>query len=472
MSNMSKLHVQVAAWNNYEQGYESVGTVIYDNDPNHRLGFTGFVYDRDYIAKGGAALDPVNLKTTENEGRFVFSMDGKLPSYFAEFLPGTVTDQLIAKQDSRWQGLNQAEKLFLLTEINGDFGAIQLNSHLDQFDRPIDRLGDLKAIVDVIKDFQADRSTPTLSKEALRTLTAFGGTGPKVDFELTQNGKAERYVVKLNATSESNDAVVSQFMGSLQSSAGINRVPSNRAELPGGDDVLLSKNYARGHGPSIDADSPASVLRHNTVSLATLLSQSSHLGNADVPTYMHAAKVIKEVSADPKADLEELMRRAVFSALTSHTSNGLDNIEMYDVGGGNWRLGPSFNNLPSMSPVAPFELSFTGLKDTVNFLKVDAAMVAELGNAIGLDEGLALRIAQPVAATLAHVNAEMNNFDVPAREQARIASAIGSDAAFRLQADIVMQPAYQADVNSLSKETPRSDVSGSGPSAGGSGPSM
>lgn len=447
---MSKLHIQVASWNNAEQDYVPVGTVIYDNDPLHRLGFTGFVYDRDYIANGGPALDPVNLKTSENDGRFVFSMDGKLPSYFEQFLPGAFVEQLIAKQDPRWNSLNPAEKLFLLTEINGDFGAIQLNAHLDQFDNPIDRLDDLKALVGVIKDFQAGRSTPTLDNSQLRNLATFSGHTPKLDFEVAQEGSPRRYVVKLNSTATSNDALVSEVMSALQRKAGIDCVSSSRTELPGGDDVLLSQNYTRGVGSDvIGADSAGKTYSYNRVSLATLLSNSSTLGNTDIPTYRHAAEVIREVSASPKEDVEELFRRGVFSALTSHTSNGLDNIEMYDTGGGNWRLAPAFNNLPSLSPVAAFEMSFSGLKDTVNYLRTDTTMVSWLGQSMGLTEGEALKAALPVASALTEIGSTLAAHHVPVREHARIASAIDADAALKLRVEIAKTPSYQAEAQKV-----------------------
>ena len=453
MSTLSKLYIQVSAWNNEAQDHQQVGTVIYDNDPDHRLGFVGFVYDREYLAAGGPDLDPVNLKTTENEGRFFTSNDGRLPPYFKQFLPGVFAEQMLSDKDSRWGSLNDAEKLYLLTEVNGDFGAIQLNAQMDQFDRPIDRMGELKELVEIIRDFQQDRSTPPLNNSQIKALTAFNGHKPKAEIEMSMDGVAQRFCAKLNTTPEYNDAKVSHTLTEMQKVAGISSAGGQVATLSSSEDIYLSAHYARTEStaPRAAGESP-DFLRYNRVPLTALLHGDESLGNTDIPSYKHVANLVSRISADAPADQEQLFKRALFSALTNHTANGLDNIEMYDVGNGQWRLSPSFNNLPNPSQTARFDLSFTGNKDTVDMLRVNSGFVRRLGAVMGFGPEESMALANSVTQAVLKADKIMVSSDLPPNDRIFLARTIRRAEAENIQLDINRDPDVQAILKSQAEQ--------------------
>jgi len=80
------------------------------------------------------------------------------------------------------------------------------------------------------------------------------------------------------------------------------------------------------------------------VSAATLMSLAP--GDADEHAYTEVADVIRQHSADAKADLEELWRRMAFSILITNVDDHLHNHGFLHVEGALWRLSPAFDVNP------------------------------------------------------------------------------------------------------------------------------
>ncbi|MFA0809500.1 hypothetical protein [Microbulbifer epialgicus] len=415
-----KIFIRLSMWNNEIQGYLPVGTLVYDNDPSHRLGFVGFSYDRSYVEEKWPAVDPAHLDPHIDGGRFVVKgRNGHVPHYFASFLPGEFGQQLLSEVDQRWEGLTEAEKLYVMTLAHGDFGAPQLNPQNDQFNQPIRDLDELSRLVQAIREFQNGASPSPITSEIQGALCSFRGPKPKVDYEEEKNGVARRFVAKLNTTGYYNDARITATFTTIEKNAGISVCENQVVPLDCGEEVLLSYNYARTEqfDRHDDGDRYRRILKYNRISFKTLLAEDPVIGNTERPNYRHIVHAIDRYSADPISDKEELFRRAVLSAATNHTSNGLENMEMYDKGMGNWRLSPSFHNLPNPMTDAQFEVGFGDGIMTGNLLRLDERFLVSLGSQMGFNPTDSLALAYPVTNALVNLETTMDLHDLSSNDR-------------------------------------------------------
>lgn len=416
----SLLHIGLCMWENEVQDYLPVGTLFYDNNPGQRLGFVGFAYDRTYVREGWPAVDPAHLNPQVNDGRFVGKhRDGRLPHYFASFLPGEFGQQLLNEVDQRWEGLTEAKKLYVMTLAHGDFGAPQLNSQNDQYNEPIRDLSDLNRLVTAIREFQRGERSSPLTRELQGALCSLRGPKPKVDYEYEKDSIARRYVAKLNTTGYFNDARVAVALADMEKNSGIRTCDNRVVALECGEEVLFSHNYSRTEAfDQNDAgDKYRLILKYNRISFKTLLAEDPVLGNTQRPSYKHLVYTINKYSADAVTDREELYRRAVFTAATNHTSNGLDNLEMYDSGRGRWRLSPSFHNLPNPLSDTQFETSFGDTIMTGNLLRLNEQFLTSLGAHFGFDALHAQALAFPVTESLTHMESVMAKHDLSTNDR-------------------------------------------------------
>lgn len=422
-----KLFIRLSMWENEIQDYLPVGTLVYDNDPSHRIGFVGFVYDRAYVRDKWPAVDPAHLDPQIDGGRFSSKeRNGKVPHYFSGFLPGEFGQQLLSEVDKRWESLTEAEKLYVMTFAHGDFGAPQLNPQNNQHNAPIRDLDELSRLVQAIREFQRGERPSPITRELQGALCSFRGPKPKVDYEEEKDGIARRFVAKLNTTGYYNDARVAAAFTSLENNAGIEACANRVVPLDCGEEVLFSYNYARTESfEKHEDDEPYRlILKYNRISFKTLLADDPILGNTQRPNYKHIAYAIDKYSADPVSDKEELFRRAVLSAATNHTSNGLENMEMYDKGMGNWRLSPSFQNLPNPMTDTQFELGFNDSIMTGNLLRLDERFLIGLGSQMGIESTQALALGFSVTGSLVNLEKTMAMHELSANDRNTIRECV------------------------------------------------
>lgn len=389
-------------WQNNLQQYIPVGTLIYD--VAQRSGFVGFSYDKSYLDKGLPSIDPAHLIPDQyNQGKYVVKeQSGNLPHYFTSFLPGEFGQRLISEVNQKWDSLSPAERLYVTSLTHGDFGAPQLNPQHVQQNGVIKNINDLNILVRSIREFQGQEIRSILSPHLQASLCSSIGAKPKIEFQSLNGKKMERFIVKLNSANPFNDARVSVALTKLEQLAGISVCNNHSISLDCGEEALFSSNYSRTESHSSeDSNNPITILKYNRISFKILLADDPILDNTERPLYSHLVHAINKYSCDPESDKKELFRRSIFSASINHTSNGLENMEMYDTGGGNWRLSPSFQNLPNPLKDAYFDTAFSSRMNTSNLFELDEIFIATLGTNFGYTPLQANIIAQPVVNSLA-----------------------------------------------------------------------
>ena len=98
------------------------------------------------------------------------------------------------------------------------------------------------------------------------------------------------------------------------------------------------------------------------------------LFESDGRRYTDIADALRAHGADPKAQLEELYRRVLFTILVSNNDDHLKNHGLLHVGGGRWVLSPAFDINPQPHRQRGLETGISELSG--NAASVEAALEA------------------------------------------------------------------------------------------------
>lgn len=120
------------------------------------------------------------------------------------------------------------------------------------------------------------------------------------------------------------------------------QVPQWRLESAGRKRVLVSRRFDRVDGYRIPFLSAMSALEAK---------------DNEMRSYLEIADVIRQISASPKQDLENLWRRIVFNVLISNVDDHLRNHAFLYAGKDGWRLSPAYDLNPTPTDIKPRILS-------------------------------------------------------------------------------------------------------------------
>lgn len=410
-------------WSNERQDFVSCGVLMYDSSAFDGKGRVGFLFEDGYVSSGLGRPDPKHLNGSSLE--YVVPVGGGyLPHFFQQFLPGEFADQFFAAYEPSWSGLNQFEKLNKVSTLFGNYQGIQISPHHDHISNELKDVDHLHHLSDVVQKFLDTRAVPQLSKQELAALSSLSGKRPKVNFHET-DGNA-RYIVKLGTSSYYSDAKISHFMADLQSRSGISVAESKVETTSAGNDLLLQKKYTMARPDDISSGPTEFHNLYNQVSFKVLHSNWRAPNLRTRITYKDVAECISLFSADPEADKRELFKRAYFSAATNHTNNGLDNLAMIDLSDNEWRLAPSFNNLPNPFNDQEFSVAFDENLTARNLFDLDDKFATRLASEIGVDRVEALLMRNEISSVLHDAPAILQGHDINSSDIKMISKQIPS----------------------------------------------
>jgi len=242
--------------------------------------------------------------------------------------------------------------------------------------------------------------------EDLRLLFApgssLGGARPKASVRL---GDGSLAIAKFPRRDDEISTVVWEAIAlALAARAGI-AVPVARLEDIAGKPVLLVTRFDRADGRRIP-----------------FLSAMSMLGARDRETrsYLEFVDVLRQRGAAPRADMEALWRRIVFSILISNTDDHLRNHAFLYEGQNGWRLSPAYDLNPVPADIKPRVLA-TAITEEDTTASLELAF--DVAGYFEITDARAREIAAQVAAAVATWRVEADRRGVTRQEINRMASA-------------------------------------------------
>ena len=220
----------------------------------------------------------------------------------------------------------------------------------------------------------------TDTEEDLRLLFApgssLGGARPKASVRERDGHLA---IAKFPRKDDETNTVAWEAVAlTLAQKAGI-PVPVARVETVARKPVLLLRRF--------DRDGKRRV---------PFLSAMSMLGAKDNEThsYLEIVDALRQHGAAPKADMEALWRRIVFSILISNTDDHLRNHGFLYTGSDGWRLSPAYDLNPVPTDIKPRILttaineddstaSLALAKDVARYFELDTAKAREIAAHVG-----------------------------------------------------------------------------------------
>jgi serine/threonine-protein kinase HipA len=152
------------------------------------------------------------------------------------------------------------------------------------------------------------------------------------------------------------------------------------------------------------------------------LSAMSMLGakEGETHSYLEIVDALRQHGAAPKADMEALWRRIVFSILISNTDDHLRNHGFLYEGGDGWRLSPAYDLNPVPTDVKPRILTTAINEDDGT---ASLALAIEAARYFGLDGAKARETAKQVGKAVSMWRNEAARRGITKNEIKRMASA-------------------------------------------------
>jgi serine/threonine-protein kinase HipA len=261
---------------------------------------------------------------------------------------------------------------------------------------------DLPKLLAAAEHVMEDKETD----EELRLLFApgssLGGARPKASVRERDGHLA---IAKFPRKDDEINTVVWEAVAlSLAEKAGV-IVPDRHLETVGKKPVLLLRRFDRDGARRIP-----------------FVSAMSMLGSRDMETrsYLEIVDALRQHGAAPKADMEALWRRLVFSILISNTDDHLRNHGFLYQGQEGWRLSPAYDLNPVPADIKPRILT-TAINEEDSTASLALAM--EVAPYFELESGQARGIAAQVGKAVGQWREEAGRHSLTKVEIERMASA-------------------------------------------------
>lgn len=304
-------------------------------------------YGLGYLERPGAmALNPLHLPLQRDSFRLPerLAREGSaMPLTLRDALPDAWGLRVLTQElGGRLPG--EREQLLLTNEDR--VGAMVFAESRDMplpAEMPHD---DLAQLAEAARRLQYDMEIPKPLRRLLLRGGSLGGARPKTSFF----DNHALWLAKFPAAGDPLDVqTLEALVARLAARCGI-RVPESRTLPIGrGETAFLSRRFDRA------GENAGQRLHFLSASALLDIPYESSAGS-----YIDFARVLRRLSQQPGADLEELFRRMVFNLLIDNSDDHLKNHGMLCSDGKHYRLSPAFDVVPQLTNLGYQMLSIDG----------------------------------------------------------------------------------------------------------------
>lgn len=295
---------------------------------------------------------------------------GALPLTLRDALPDAWGRKVLESQQGR--ALDEIDVL-LLTNANR-VGAMTFAESLPIQLQPAEAdLFSLNEMSEAVKRLEFAMEIPLHMRRLLNKGGSLGGARPKADFIHDH----KRWIAKFPANGDDHDVeLLEAAILELAGLCGIEVSPHTLEKTHRGHALLVQRFDCAGN---IDDER-----RIHYLSASALLDVPY---NSNGGSYIELAQVIRQISAKPEYDLNQLYRRMVFNLIIDNTDDHVKNHGMLHVKGNQYQLSPAFDVVMQLSNIHYQALAiFPGN----NLAKLSLAMRA--ASHFGINENIAKAI--------------------------------------------------------------------------------
>lgn len=299
---------------------------------------TTFLYDPDYLARGGMSIDPALPLVTgaQHQVGLVRAFGDGAPDRWGR---GLIEKAERARARSEHRAPRRLDDLDYLLGVSDDTrqGALRFRRpDSSTFLGPpatVPALISLPTLLHASDELAAGDDSSRAVKQLLDTgTTGLGGARPKASVRLEDGSLA---IAKFPHGGDQWDVMAWEATAlDLMERAGI-RTPTRRLTRVGDRGVLLLRRF----------DRSSEGRRIGYISAMTALGAS----DGDHRDYTEITEAVRDLSASPRSDLSELFARVVTSVLVGNTDDHLRNHGFLSVGDA-WTLSPAFDVNPTPDP--------------------------------------------------------------------------------------------------------------------------
>lgn len=388
-------------WSHYHSGRESVS----------------FEYDREWLKNSKRfSLDPLlklvegTFHTTSDKPLFG-AIDDSAPDRWGRMLMRRAERKQALKEKRTPRTLREIDYLLMVDdearqgairfkrEENEDYLTTYEKNHIPPL-TSVNKL--LKASNKVLNESETDEDLKIL----LAPGSSLGGARPKASIKDIDNHLA---IAKFPKENDEIDIIGWEAVALTLAKKSKIKVPDWKLETIGSNRILLSRRFDRKNNIRIPFLSAMSVL--------SAKDNETH-------SYLEIADAIRQMSASPSNDLEDLWRRVVFNILISNVDDHLRNHAFLYTGLSGWRLAPAYDLNPTPIDIKPRILS-TAIDLTDNSASLDLAF--ENANYFDLNNDTAKKIVKEIGGVVKFWHKEASKFNIEKKEIDRMESAFEHD---------------------------------------------
>src|SRR5256885_2328981 len=376
-----------------------------------------FEYDEGWLRSANRfslepalSLGPGSVHT--GQGKALFGAIGdSAPDRWGRMLMGRA-ERRAAKREKRTARTLREIDYLLMVDDEARQGALRFSKEPGgPFLRPgaadrIPPMVKLPRLLVAAEHFEGDAETEEDIRLLLAPGSSLGGARPKASVR-SKNG--DLLIAKFpHKTDETNVVLWEALALRLSRKAGI-KVPFWSVETISRKSVLILERFDRLNKRRIP-----------------FLSAMSMLGAKDNEThsYLEIVDALRQHGATPKADMEALWRRIVFSILISNTDDHLRNHGFLYAGSDGWRLSPAYDLNPVPTDIKPRILA-TAINEDDNTASLALAM--EVAGYFELEDAKAREIAAQVGNSVARWDEDAGELGIGKTDRERMTSAFNHD---------------------------------------------
>lgn len=358
--------IHVTRWDNANKTFVDVGMLCESNDLEKPFPLVAFNYTEGYLDK----YKPLYPQKMLNNDASTLVSDAEynaaLPKAFAPYLPNNIMKSALSHLINDFDDMTPFQQLKAVTEIKGDFGAVQLNYNNEtQHNSLPHTIGQASRLLDIMRN----KEYAKLSLDDVNAIYNYDEHNPSVRMVHWDNTNAYKIATVSQAENDTR-AKQSVVMQGVMAAAGID-VLDISIEKYGDKDFIVQVDPVEKI-----SNQPAETLFEDSIHIHPLMRNTKYISDEANVCASEVGNLCRAIGGASAA--KEVYARAVISQVMNQRDFNIKQVTFKEVGG-KLKLSPQLVNPIVLEDDSPFQLPLvSGQSNLVayNFKEIASPMLA------------------------------------------------------------------------------------------------